>query len=145
MDNQTLIYITIFSVVFGVIGIVVGLVPFLRKKGFPIGAFLGNAKNVVNKASEAVTTLDKLMPDNAVINVLEVIAKWAKIAVGNAEQLYHTGEIDKLQRAEVANKIVYDVLKMLNIEVTDNLKSLIDAAIKEAVNALGHETLPQGK
>ncbi|WP_163195863.1 hypothetical protein [Clostridium thermarum] len=145
MDNQTLIYITIFSVVFGVIGIVVGLVPFLKKKGFPMGAFLGNAKNVVNRASEAVTALDKVMPDNVVINVLEIISKWAKIAVGNAEQLYHAGEIDKLQRAEVANKVVYDVLKILNIEVTDALKPLIEAAIKEAVNALGHETLPQSQ
>lgn len=140
MDNQVLMYITIFSVVFGVIGIVVGLVPFLKRKGFPIGAILDNTKDVVNKADETVTVLDKLMPDNKVIDVLEIITKWAKIAVGNAEQLYHTGEIGKVQRAEVADKIVYDVLKMLNIEVTENLKPLIDAAIKESVNALGHET-----
>lgn len=140
MNNQVLVYITIFSVAFGVIGIVVGLVPYFKKKGLPVGTILSNAQDAVDKANDTVVLLDKLMPNNKVIDILEIIARWAKIAVGNAEQLYHTGEIDKPQRAEVANKVVYDVLKMLNIEVTESLVPIIDAAIKESVNALGHET-----
>lgn len=85
MDNQVLMYITIFSVVFGVIGIVIGLVPFLKKKGVPFGTILDNAQNAVDKANETVVLLDNLMPNNKVVDVLEIVAKWAKIAVGNAE------------------------------------------------------------
>lgn len=139
MTSQLLTYIIVFAVVLAVIAIVVGLVPFLRKKGVNLNSYFATANNVVTKANYTIDFLNEVMPDNKVVDILEIIAKWAKIAVGNAEQLYHTGEIKKDERAEVANKVVINVLEMLNIEVTDNLKTLINAAIEDAVNTLGHE------
>ncbi|NLZ47192.1 MAG: hypothetical protein GX895_00120 [Clostridiales bacterium] len=139
MTSQLLTYIIVFAVALAVIAIVVGLVPFLRKKGVNLNSYFATANNVVTKANYTIDFLNEVMPDNKVVDILEIIAKWAKIAVGNAEQLYHTGEIKKDERAEVANKVVINVLEMLNIEVTDNLKTLINAAIEDAVNTLGHE------
>lgn len=140
MSNEVLIYITIISLVIGVIGIIVGLVPFLLKKGYPVGKALDNVQGIVDKADLLISAADKFMPNNPAVNVMEVISKWAKIAVGNAEQLYHTGEIEKNQRIDVANSVVYSVLSELKIEPNDNVKALIEAAIKEAVNSLGHES-----
>ncbi|MBZ9633212.1 hypothetical protein G9F70_002795 [Clostridium sp. FP1] len=67
-----------------------------------------------------------------------MVEKWAKIGVGNAEQLYHSGEATGEERATIASNTVYNVLNEMNITVDDNKKILIDAAIKEAVLKLGH-------
>lgn len=64
--------------------------------------------------------------------------KWAQIAVGDAEQLYHAGDINKDERRKVAESVVESVLKELNIDIDENKRELIDAAIKNAVNELGH-------
>ncbi|HCW04436.1 MAG TPA: hypothetical protein DGK91_07875 [Clostridium sp.] len=140
MASQLSTYIIILAVTIGVIAIVVGLVPFLKKRGINLTSYFATANKVVNKANYTVDLLNQALPDNKVVDILEIIAKWAKIAVGNAEQLYHTGEIKKDQRAEVADRVVNNVLEILNIEPTENLKFLINAAIEEAVNALDHET-----
>lgn len=140
MGSELLTYIIIFTVALAVVGIVVGLVPYLKKKGINLTPYFATANNVVTTANYTVDFLNEALPNSKVVDILEIIAKWAKIAVGNAEQLYHTGEIKKDERAEVANRVVNNVLEILNIKVTDNLRVLIDAAIEEAVNALGHET-----
>lgn len=139
MGSQLLTFITIIVVIIGVLGIIVGLVPYLKKKGINLKPYFDTANKVINKANNTVDILNEALPDNKVVDILEVIAKWAKIAVGNAEQLYHTGEIKKDERSEIADKVVNNVLELLNIPVTDNLKVLIDAAIEEAVNSLGHK------
>jgi len=143
VNSQLLTYIIIFAVILAVVGIVVFLIPYLKKKGINLAPYFATANDIITKANYTVDFLNEAMPNNKVIDILEIIAKWAKIAVGNAEQLYHTGEIKKDERADVANRVVNNVLEMLNIKVTDNLKVLIDAAIEEAVNALGHQTTAQ--
>lgn len=138
LSQNVMLLITVVSVIVGVLGVLIGVFPFLKKKGYPIEKTLNTAQDVLQKAGSALDVAGQILPANPAINILKTIENWAKIAVGNAEQLYHAGDIRKDERATVAEQVVLNVLKELNITVDDNKKALIDAAIKEAVNSLGH-------
>lgn len=137
LSGQTIQLLVIGGVVGAVAGFLAG-VPYLKKKGININRGVDTANNAVNLAEPVINIADTLLPNNPVVNVLKIIEKWAKIAAGNAEQLTHAGDINKEERAEVAESVVNAVLKELNIDVNDNRKILIDAAIKDVVNDFGH-------
>ena len=126
----------------GVTGIVLGAlggITYCRKKGINIDKNIDNFSTVVNAAEPIVGVADALLPNNPAVAVLKTIEGWAKIAAGNAEELKHAGDINGDQRATAAEKVVTAVLKELNVEVTDNRKILIDAAIKDTVGSFGHK------
>lgn len=138
LSQNVILLITVSAILVGVLGVTIGVFPYLKKKGYPIDKTLDTAKDVLQKAGSALDVAGEILPANPAINILKTIQNWAKIAVGNAEQLYHAGDIEKDERATVAEQVVMNVLKELNITIDDNKKTLIDAAIKEAVNNLGH-------
>ncbi|WP_175412965.1 hypothetical protein [Clostridium sp. AWRP] len=133
--NSINILIAIGGVV--VLGATLLLFPNLKKKGIDVD---GVIDKVANEA-EAIISVGKevLLPANPVINVLDLIDKWAKIAAGNSQQLSHAGVISKDARSQVAENVVLNVCQEAKIPVDENKKALIDAAIKNAVNDFGHE------
>lgn len=136
--NQTLQIITMVIVLVGVLGVIIGLNPYLKLKGVNVSSILDNAQKVTESVDKVLGVVQDILPNNPTVGLLTIIEKWAKIGVGNAEQLYHSGEATSDERATIAEQTVYNVLSELNITVDDNKKILIDAAIKEAVNNLGH-------
>ncbi|MFL0250416.1 hypothetical protein ACJDT4_08260 [Clostridium neuense] len=128
----------LFGVVGGVLGTIIFLFPYLKSKGVDIKAALSDIRNMVDVSGKTIDAISSIVPDNKAVSVLQTIEKWAKIAVGDAEELYHTGDISKDERAQIAENVVYSVLKEMNINIDDNKKELINAAIKDAVNDLGH-------
>ncbi|AAK78850.1 hypothetical protein BJV85_003134 [Clostridium acetobutylicum] len=132
----------------GILGILAGVVivmlvifPILKKRGVNIENMLDQTKKAVDSSGEILNVIKTTMPNNNVVNILQIVQKWAQIAVGDAEQLYHAGNISKEDRAKVAESVVLNVLKELNIEVDESKKHLIDAAIENAVNELGHSNV----
>lgn len=128
------------GVVGGTLGAMLVGFPLLRKKGVNVGTALDKAESVVDTSGKILDVAKEVLPTNPALVTLEVIEKWAKIAVGQAQQLYHAGDISKEGRKAIAETSVYSVLKELNIDVTDSKKILINASIENAVNDLGHDS-----
>lgn len=141
---MTNIQIAALSIIFGVVGGVIGtimfLFPYLKKKGIDVTSVLLDVRKVVDTSDKIIDTVNEVLPGNPAVGALQVIEKWAQIAVGDAEELYHTGDICKADREKVAKSVVLSVIKELNIEIDENKRQLIDAAIKNAVNDLGHSS-----
>lgn len=134
---QTIQLLTTGVVTGGVLSFL-GFTFYAKKKGINLGSILNKAEEVVNTARATLDTIEPVLPP-AIASNLEYIEKWAKIAVGKAQQLYHSGEIGKDDRKTKAEEVVNDLLKELNITTTESMKTLIDAAIEYAVNESGHK------
>ena len=141
MNQQTILMIMAI-VLIGVLFIVIVIVPYLKAKGVNTTKILANAERVTEGFDKALVVVQDILPNNPTVAFLTIIQKWAKIGVGNAEQLAISGEATSDERAEIATKTVYSVLNELKIDVDNNKKILIDAAIKEAVLNLGHTKDP---
>lgn len=138
LSGEVLSLITISGVVGGVLGAMLKGIPFLNKKGVNIDKALATTEQIADVSDKALDVAGEIMPNNPVIKVLDKVAEWAKIAAGNAQQLYHTGDLKSDERFTTAQNIVYSALKELNVDLSDLRKVLIDAAIRDAVNSLGH-------
>ncbi|KOF56823.1 hypothetical protein AGR56_09185 [Clostridium sp. DMHC 10] len=144
ISNNTLMLISVIGVTFGALGAMLGVVPYLKKKNVNVD---GAIKELNNKGEIVKAVADELKPilPKSAQTVIEIIEKWAPIAVGKAEQLYHAGDIQKDDRAQIAENVVLSVLKEMNINLDDNKKELIDAAIKNAVKDLGHAPVSEAE
>ncbi|AAK79508.1 hypothetical protein BJV85_002456 [Clostridium acetobutylicum] len=138
--TEIIMLFTIIGIILGVLITMLSIFPLLKKNGIKVSDILEETQKVVDASDKVLGVASEVFPKSGTVNILEIIDKWAKIAVGSAEQLSHAGDISKDERAEVAENVVLDVLKELNINVDDNKKALIDAAIKNAVNDLGHSS-----
>lgn len=136
--NQSLQLIIMVLVLIGVLVFLLVLIPYLKSKGVNVLTLLDNAQKVTQSLDKALVVVREILPNNPTVGLLTIIEKWAIIGVGNAEQLYHSGEVTSEERAVIASQTVYNVLSEINIAVDDNKKILIDAAIKESVLKLGH-------
>lgn len=136
--------IAVGGVMVGVLGSMVGLFPYLKKKGIDVDKAIGTVEKGLDTANIMMSVAEPLMPA-PVVNVLELIKTWAKIAAGNAEQLSHAGTINKEEREQVAENVVLNVLQEAKVPVDTNKKALIDAAIKNTVNDLGHAPVSEAQ
>lgn len=112
------------------------LIPTLSKKNNNIEKGIYTAKSIVNEAGNIISIADSILPNNEVINVLEIIEKWAKKGVDCAEQLYKASKLEKEQRNDKAKEQVYAVLNLLNIEKTPQIEKIINNTIEAEVFAL---------
>lgn len=141
MDMNNVVAIS--GILIGISGVTLFLFPKLKEKKVNVSKAINAIQQGTDTADLVLSAVNKMIPGNPVINVLEIINKWGRIAAGYAEQLYHAGDIKKNEREQVAETVALNVLKELNIPVDDNKKTLIDAAIKNAVNDLGHASLSE--
>ncbi|PJI07459.1 MULTISPECIES: hypothetical protein [Clostridium] len=135
---QLITWSSILGVLAGAIMVMLIVFPILKKRGIDVNDVLEQTRKAVDSSGKILTIVKSAVPNNGVLNILDIVQKWAQIAVGDAEQLYHAGDISKDERTKVAESVVESVLKELNIDIDENKKELIDAAIKNAVNELGH-------
>ena len=133
LSNNVLVLISTLGVTFGALGTILGVVPYLKKKNVNVDGAIKELNSKGELVQAAVDEIKPLLPTPAQ-GVINIIEKWAPIAAGSAEQLYHAGDIAKDDRAGSAESVVLNVLKEMNVEVDDNKKALIDATIKNAVN-----------
>ncbi|WPC40606.1 bZIP transcription factor [Clostridium sp. JS66] len=138
LNVQEMSILVMLGVVMGVLGIMLIVVPALKKNGINGEANLKKIQEVVGASDAAIKAVDGILPGNKAVGILKVIEKWAIIAVGHAQQLYYTKSIDKDERKKVAQDVIYKMLRELNVELTESRQYLINAAIENAVNDLGH-------
>lgn len=138
MLNVQAMQLLVIGVVVGAVIGFLGGIPFLKKKGVNIAQGIDTASNIVKAADPAINIASSLLPNNKAIGILKTIEKWATIAVGQAQQLYYAESIGRDERISTAQNVVYNALLELKIPLDTNKKNLINAAIENAVNDLGH-------
>jgi hypothetical protein len=67
---------------------------------------------------------------------MQLIIDYSKLAVEYAEQLYLNGTITKEERKDTAINYVYKALDVQKIEITEDMKHIINASIEAAVYLL---------
>ena len=88
-------------------------------------------KNVFNILGTINKNLDYQYKD-----IMQLIIDYSKLAVEYAEQLYLNGTITKEERKNVAIDYVYKALDVQKIEITEDMKHVINASIEAAVYLL---------
>lgn len=94
------------------------------------------ASAVVDATENVVSTIATIFPNSKAVNVLQIIEKWSRKSVKAVEQLYNASKLDKAKKKDTAKQQVYSVLKLLGIEKTDEIETIIDGAIEAEVYML---------
>lgn len=97
---------------------------------------IDTAKIVSDKAKDIIDVADSILPNNKVINVLQLVEKWTIKGVECAEQLYNASKLEKEKKNDKSKEQVYAVMKLLNIERTPELEKIIDGTIEAEVFAI---------
>lgn len=143
--NSPIVFI-LFIVIFAVLVCiaVMFLLPRLVKRGIDVSGLLDKASITVSAMDTVTETLKTLFPAAPGLNVIDKILDYAYRAVASAEQMYKASQIPEEKRKDEATKLVYAFLKAAGIEVTDELKPVVDGAIEASVYALPktHDTPP---
>lgn len=120
-----IITIAIVSVLFLVM-------PMFYKKfnNVDFDSVFNSTNNILNALQ---TIIDNIaIPENTK-TILELITTYAKEAVQYAEQLYKSGQLSEDLRKQKAIEYVKEILKLSNIEITEDIEKIIDATIESAV------------
>ena len=136
--TNTNVLIATVSLAVGVVLALLVLFPLLKKKGVKTDQILGAVLTGVKGVDGLTDALKAIFPQNAAISIIDKIIDYAKIGVQKAEQLYYINEITGDQRKQEALKFVYEALEIAGIEVTPEVKAVVDGCIEAAVLALGH-------
>ena len=88
-------------------------------------------KNTFNILGNINKNLDYQYKDT-----MQLIIDYSKLAVEYAEQLYLNGTITKAERKDTAINYVYKALELQKVEVTEDMKHIINASIEAAVYLL---------
>ena len=94
------------------------------------------ASAVIDATENVVSTIATIFPNSKAVNVLQIIEKWSRKSVEAVEQLYNASKLDKAKKKDTAKQQVYSVLKLLGIEKTDEIETIIDGAIEAEVYML---------
>ena len=93
-----------------------------------------NLFSSINDSLNALQTIfDNIPISQNVKNTLDLITNYAKEAVQYAEQLYKSGQLSEDLRKEKAVEYIKEILKISNIEITEEIEKIIDATIESAV------------
>jgi hypothetical protein len=125
----------------GVTGVVVGsgsVFTVLKKKGIDSPEVLSNIEKGIVATEPIIAVAKGIAPLNPAVNILDLIEKYAKTGVKNAEQLYLSSQLPADQRNAKAKDTISAVLKASNVEVTPEIEKIIDGAIEASVLDLGH-------
>ena len=136
--SNTEILLIVVSVCGGVALALLVLFHLLKKKGVATGQILNATLTGVQGANTLVDALKAIFPQNAIISIVDKIIDYAEIGVAKAEQLYKINEITGDDRKPEAIKFVYESLELAGIEVTEQVKAIVDGCIEAAVLGLGH-------
>lgn len=137
LSSNALSFIATIGTTIGVIGGVCGIVPLLKSKKINEGGILTTVNTIGSDVKKLADDLKPFLPAK-ITTAIDIIEKWGPIAAGHAQQLWHAGDISADDRAQTAEDIVINALKEEGFDVDDNRKALINAAIKNAVDKLGH-------
>lgn len=136
MKNPVLLILFVIIVALAVALCVLLLVPLLIKKGVDVSGTIEKADLAISTLDSLTDTIKALFPNTPGLDMVDKILVYAQKAVDSAEQLYKTSQIPEEQRKTEATQLVYTCLKASGVDVTEDMKKIIDGAIEAAVYAL---------
>ena len=82
--------------------------------------------------------VSNILPNKTLLNTIILVVSTAINAAGHAETLWLDGVIDKAKRAGAAKDYIESVLTEANIEMTDNIQTIIQGAISLTCYLMPH-------
>lgn len=119
----------------GVGGVLFLLLPYLKKIGVNVEELIKKAETALKGADGVIQIAEQIIPGNKAVNALEVIDKFAKIGVDEAQQLYISSQLPASERKDTATNTVDAALKAIGINVTDELSTVINGVVESTVYA----------
>ena len=138
-----IILLLVLVVATTVVVVMIKLIPKLVAKGVDVSNAIIVAKHALNTSEQIINVADALLPNNPAIDILQTIERCGKKAVNGAEQLYLSSQLPIDQRIVKANETIKSALKVLNVEITPEIQTVIDGTIQSEVLALGHKDLTE--
>ena len=136
MKNPVLLILFVIIVALAVALCVLLLVPLLIKKKVDVSGTIEKADLAISTLDSLTDTIKALFPNAPGLDMVDKILVYAQKAVDSAEQLYKTSQIPEEQRKAEATQLVYICLQAAGVDVTEDMKKIIDGAIEAAVYAL---------
>lgn len=112
------------------------LLPVLIKRGVDVSGTIEKADLAISTLDSLTDTIKALFPNAPGLDMVDKILVYAQKAVDSAEQLYKSSQIPESQRKAEATQLVYICLQEAGVDVTEDMKKIIDGAIEAAVFAL---------
>lgn len=112
------------------------LLPALIKRGVDVSGTIEKADLAISTLDSLTDTIKALFPNAPGLDMVDKILVYAQKAVDSAEQLYKSSQIPESQRKAEATQLVYICLQEAGVDVTEDMKKIIDGAIEAAVFAL---------
>lgn len=130
----------IFLVIAGILLIGVGLCFYFKKDYLKYhNAF----SPVISALSTCIKAISGIMPNNVIMKTLAEVLSAAIVATTKAEELWLNSLLKKEERNFYAQNYIEVILNQAGIEITDNIKSIIDGAISFVCYLLPHGREPK--
>jgi hypothetical protein len=139
--NSVQTLIIVLAVIAATALVLAFVLPYLKKRRLDLQLIIDQGRNALNAFDKTLTTLRPFFEDTAgdKLKLLDTVFAAAHIGVGNAEQLYHVGQLKAHERNAAARKSIIDTLALAGIEMNTEIEAVIDGATECEVLALGHE------
>ena len=136
LNNPVLLLVAAVIFAVSVALCILWLLPALIKRGVDVSGTIKKADMAISALDTLTDTVKALFPDIPGIDLIDKILVYAQKAVDSAEQLYKSSQIPENQRKAEATQLVYICLQEAGVDVTEDMKKIIDGAIEAAVFAL---------
>lgn len=139
MTGTQILLIVLGVIAFAAIAIAF-IFPYLKRKGIDVDKVLGQTKDALGTINKTLEIIRPFIDDKSSISIVDKICSIASIGVGNAEQLYHIGQLEAGDRKDEAYKYITDSLKLIGVDITPEVDRVIEGAIQAEVLGLGHKS-----
>lgn len=136
LKHPTLLLVAVVLFAILVALCILWLLPVLIKRGVDVSGTIEKADLAISTLDSLTDTIKALFPNAPGLDMVDKILVYAQKAVDSAEQLYKSSQIPESQRKAEATQLVYICLQEAGVDVTEDMKKIIDGAIEAAVFAL---------
>lgn len=136
IQNQVFFILAVAAFAVLVVAAVMWLLPRMVKRGIDVSGLLDKASTTVSALDAVTDAVKALSPSLPGLSLIDKILEYSGKAVASAEQLYKTSMIPETLRKEEATNLVYKFLEASGVEITEELRTVVDGAIEAAVFGL---------
>lgn len=136
METSSIIFLAIAAIL--LIGI--GVCFYLKRDYYKYHSVL---TPVISSLATCVKAISGMAPNNTAIKTLAEVLNATVAATTLAEKLWLDSLLDKSKRNEYAQNYIEQALAQANIEITSNIKSIINGAISFVCYLMPHGREPK--
>ena len=111
------------------------MLPRLIKRGVDVSGIMEKANITLTALDTVADMIGQLFP-NAPMGIVDKVIGYAMEGVLAAEQMYKASQIPGDERKKEATELVYRFLETTGVEITEDVRRIVDGAIEAAVYAL---------